>query len=74
MTKKAIDNFHKYIAVTTYENRGNRDVKISPLRVTDHEETTIREHADKYANGNIADWMRMACLHFNPEKEAFFDA
>jgi len=66
-TKKSLDKFHEVIAVTSYEQRGKRTLKLSPLRVTSDEESHIRESATKYANGNISDWMRMSCLLFKPE-------
>jgi hypothetical protein len=61
-----VEKFQRYVAVMNYNQKGKRDVKMSPLRVTEDEERTIREMADKYTNGNVADWMRIACLKYNP--------
>jgi uncharacterized protein (DUF1778 family) len=49
--------------ITTVEKR------LLNLKVTDEERKLIKLNADKYANGNISEWVRYASLNFLPEEK-----
>jgi hypothetical protein len=39
------------------------------IKLNAEERKTLQKQADKYANGNLSEWLRFAGTHFLPGKE-----
>lgn len=44
-------------------------LKAVNLKLNAEQRKTLQKQADKYANGNLSEWLRFAGTHFVPGKE-----
>ncbi len=41
--------------------------KIVPVKTTEEEKVILQKNADKYTEGNLSEWLRLAGMNYNPK-------